>query len=509
MAGGGNTVQPSNPGPGEPGFPDYRQGGVAMKYVKQGYTMLCKHALVLIFLPLAAIGVGKLVTMYETGEIQALWEFAAQTHLQLNMIYAMLSVLVLALGISFSFFNKSKPVYLVDFAVYKPDDSLKMPFDKHMELSRKSGRFDETALEFQEKILTRSGLGQHTYVPKGLHVLPPEITMQNAREEAEDVLYNSVDEALRRTNLKPKDIGILIVNCSLFNPTPSLSAMIINHFKMRSNIVSYNLSGMGCSAGIIAIDLANQMLQLHPNTYALVVSTENITQNWYFGNRRSKLIPNCIFRMGGAAMVLSNRYMDSWRAKYRLATTVRTTAAASDASYKCVYEEEDEAGIRGITLSKDLMAIAGETLKINITTLGPLVLPFSEQFLFFASLILRKVVGKKKMKQYIPDFKLAFDHFCIHTGGRAVIDEIEKQLALSEDLIQPSKATLSRYGNISSSSVWYILAYLETKKGVRRGDRIWQIAFGSGFKCNSAVWHAMRNVKDAREAWIEDDPTVV
>lgn len=86
--------------------------------------------------------------------------------------------------------------------------------------------------------------------------------------------------------VRPKDIGILVVNCSLFNPTPSLAAMVINHFKMRSNIISYNLSGMGCSCSPIAIDLAQQMLQLHPSTYALVLSTENITQNWYFGNNK-------------------------------------------------------------------------------------------------------------------------------------------------------------------------------------------------------------------------------
>ena len=28
---------------------------------------------------------------------------------------------------------------------------------------------------------------------------------------------------------------------------------------------------------------------------------------------------------------------------------------------------------------------------------------------------------------------------------------------------------------------------------LRKGDRIWQIAFGSGFKCNSAVWECKRN----------------
>lgn len=57
-------------------------------------------------------------------------------------------------------------------------------------------------------------------------------------------------------------VDILIVNCSLFNPTPSLSAMIVNHFKMKSNVVSYNLSGMGCSAGVIAISLAKELLQV-------------------------------------------------------------------------------------------------------------------------------------------------------------------------------------------------------------------------------------------------------
>lgn len=62
-------------------------------------------------------------------------------------------------------------------------------------------------------------------------------------------------------------IDILVVNCSLFNPTPSLSAMIVNHFKMKSNIVSYNLSGMGCSAGVIAISLAKELLQARFHSY--------------------------------------------------------------------------------------------------------------------------------------------------------------------------------------------------------------------------------------------------
>ena len=37
------------------------------------------------------------------------------------------------------------------------------------------------------------------------------------------------------------------------------------------------------------------------------------------------------------------------------------------------------------------MTIAGHSLKANITTLAPLVLPISEQLLFFINLVARKV----------------------------------------------------------------------------------------------------------------------
>lgn len=104
-------------------------------------------------------------------------------------------------------------------------------------------------------------------------------------------------------------------------------------------------------------------------------------------------------------------------------------------------QEEDENGEVGVSLSKDLMSVAGDALKTNITTLGPLALPFSEQLLFFLSLVGRKVF-KMNNKPYIPDFKLAFEHFCIHAGGRAVLDELEKNLDLSEWHMEPSRMTL-------------------------------------------------------------------
>ncbi|CAF2064006.1 unnamed protein product [Brassica napus] len=52
------------------------------------------------------------------------------------------------------------------------------------------------------------------------------------------------------------------------------------------------------------------------------------------------------------------------------------------------------------------------------------------------------------------------------------LEAVEKHLKLENEDGEASRSTLYRYGNTSSSSVWYELQYLEA---------VWQIGFGSGF----------------------------
>ena len=54
-------------------------------------------------------------------------------------------------------------------------------------------------------------------------------------------------------------------------------------------------------------------------------------------------------------------------------------------------------------------------MKINLTQLGPLVLPLSEQLKVVHSLIRHKMGGSAP--RYVPSFKSAIHFFCIHAGG--------------------------------------------------------------------------------------------
>ncbi|CAI9095940.1 OLC1v1031984C1 [Oldenlandia corymbosa var. corymbosa] len=63
------------------------------------------------------------------------------------------------------------------------------------------------------------------------------------------------------------------------------------------------------------------------------------------------------------------------------------------------------------------------------------------------------VVGKL----YLPDFIKAFGHFCIHAGGRTVIDAIEEKLGLSKEDGESSRKTLHRFGlfqSVMSYAIW-------------------------------------------------------
>ncbi|KAK8367930.1 hypothetical protein V6Z12_A01G005600 [Gossypium hirsutum] len=385
-------------------------------YVELGYHYLISHLLKLCLFPVMA-AVTIQASRLSLDDIHQMW---------LQLEYNLVSVVVFS------------AIFVFGSTVYEAAD------------------FDESTMEFLRKIMERSGLEDETGAPPSLHCFPPRPSMccsnrVGSVEEAELVMFGALDTPFANINVEPRDVGILVVNCSVFNPTPSLTAMIINKYKIRANIKSFNLSGMGCSAGVIAIGFAKDMLRVHRNNYTVVFSTENMTQNWYSGTEKSMSISNCLFRLGGSAVLLSNKSADRWR-------------------------KEDNVGKFGVSLSKDLMAIAGNALKTNITTLGPLVLPISEKILFFVTLVAKKLFNAKT-KPYVPDFKLAFEHFCIHAGGRGVIDELEKNMQLFQLHVEASRMTLHRFGNTSS---W---------------DRIWQIAFGSGFKCNSAVWLVLKNVK--------------
>ncbi|XP_020242635.1 3-ketoacyl-CoA synthase 11-like, partial [Asparagus officinalis] len=411
----------------------------------------------------------------------------------------LLSFLYCSLVLILSYiFTRPRPVLLLDYSCFLPGHDRKCSYEICEYFVRRSKRFTTKSEEFMRGIYLKSGLGDETYAPPFIFQHDYEAKYTSA-QEAEEGIVTSVDGLLAKTHIDISTVDTVIATCGMFTPCPSLTSLIINHYKLEQHIKTYNLSGMGCSSGVSSIDLAYRILNGSRRIrYILVVITESISLNWYFGDDRSMLVTNCIFRVGTAAALVTNDPKCRARAKFEMVRTLRTHHGSDDASYAAAHQAEDEDGNVGIALKKDLVRVAGEGLRTHIRTLAPWVLPWGE-LLYYAY---RMVVGPKSDKPYTPDFTKAFEHLCVHTGGKAVIESVARLMRFGPAVTEPARMCLHRFGNTSSSLVFYELAYFEAKERVKEGDRVWMLAFGTGFKVCSLVWRALKDSDmDADNPW--------
>ncbi|KAK4751941.1 hypothetical protein SAY87_020739 [Trapa incisa] len=393
-------------------------------------------------------------------------------------------------------------VYLVDYSCFKPRPDRKCTLEACMQFVCRSGLASSQSVEFMQRIWSSSTLSHETYGPS--FIFDPNKGIAHAKlescmEEAREGISSAVDSLFLKTKVSPDRIDTVFVTSGSFSPSPSLSSFVVNRYKMRHDVKTYNLSGMGCSSGILVVDMATRLLGRRGKKpeYALVVITENISSNWYLGDNRSMLVGNCIFRVGCAAVLLTNDRSRRGTAKMELIHSLRTHHGTDDRAYRAAIQEEDEKGNTGVSLTKELVPVAGASLRRHIRILGPKVLPLRQLFLYAYAALSARLDSSKKPT--VPDFTTAFDHFCIHTGGKAVIEQVGRVLRLEDRIMEPSRMTLNRFGNTSSSLVFYELTYFEAKGRIRRGEKLWMLAFGSGFKVGSLVW---RWLKDSS---LEDD----
>ncbi|XP_075097060.1 3-ketoacyl-CoA synthase 17-like [Nicotiana tabacum] len=420
------------------------------------------------------------------------------THLHLFLFFFVCA----SFSLLYYYHTRPHRVFLLNYSCYKPPPHRRCSYQIGESFLLKNVDLVQESIDFMRNIYLKSGLGDETYGPPFIFEEDKMPTLNSANQEAQEGIFSSIDDLLAKTLIDPQSIDIVIVTCGSFSPSPSLSSLILNHYKLRSDVKTYNLSGMGCSSGVISIDFAARVLRGSQKVQnALVVITESITLNWYNGDNRSMLVTNCIFRVGCAAAIISNNPNLFQHAKMELVHSLRTHHGADDSAYKAAFQEEDDKGITGVSLTKDLIRVAGMNLRQHIKILAPCVLPMTQLANYAYSMIMT-ILSQGKSKPVVPDFTKAFDHICIHTGGKAVIDQVGRVLNLSDDVTEPAKMSLNRFGNTSSSLVFYELAYFEAKGRVKKGDKMWMIAFGTGFKVGSLVWKWIQDSKqDSDNPW--------
>ncbi|MEJ7912561.1 MAG: 3-oxoacyl-[acyl-carrier-protein] synthase III C-terminal domain-containing protein, partial [Chitinophagaceae bacterium] len=95
--------------------------------------------------------------------------------------------------------------------------------------------------------------------------------------------------------------------------------------------------------------------------------------------------------------------------------------------------------------------------------------------------IVDKVAAKENLTRN------GFSHWCIHPGGKRVLEAIHKSLHLSNGELSSSYDVLKEFGNLSSATILFVLKEILSKGD--KVDKLFGAAFGPGLTVETFTAH--------------------
>jgi predicted naringenin-chalcone synthase len=232
---------------------------------------------------------------------------------------------------------------------------------------------------------------------------------------------------------------LIVASCTGF-VAPGIDQIIAAELGLADDVERTLVGFMGCYAAVSALRLAHHVVRSEPQARVLVVTVELSSLHLQDEAGIEPLLAMLQFGDGAAAALVTSEPKG-----FGIARPFATTLA--DSSELIRWTIGDSGFV--MQLSGEVPARIAEALRDE----G----------------VRRAMLGDSPAE--------AFDGWAVHAGGRSVLDAVEHGLGLAPDALAESRAVLARYGNMSSSTLPFVLADMLANPERRRGVAL---AFGPG-----------------------------
>ena len=261
-----------------------------------------------------------------------------------------------------------------------------------------------------------------------------------------DAIHDCIDG-----HISPNEITHLItVSCTGMS-APGLDLQIAEALQMPANIFRTSVNFMGCYAAIHALKLASMICQGSQKANVLIVCTELCTLHFQKQYSIDNAASSLLFADGSAAIFLTNN--EDSKLTYHLADFY------SEVAYKGKADMSWKLSQQGFLMT--LSSYVPQLIEEDIAGL------------------IERALDKTGLKVQ------EITHWCIHPGGKKILDVIQKQLHLTDDDLRYSREVLANYGNMSSATILFVL-----QKMIRETDgpaNIFGVAFGPGLTMETFI----------------------
>lgn len=243
---------------------------------------------------------------------------------------------------------------------------------------------------------------------------------------------------------QPHQITHLItVSCTGMS-APGLDLQVMELMDLKKTVFRTSVNFMGCYAAVHALKLADAFCRCDKHARVLIVCTELCTLHFQREATTDNIMSSLLFGDGAAAALLTH------------------DDAEGDGLYlDGFYSEINPKGKRDMAWELSSTGF--------LMTLSGYVPDLIEED--FAAIVERALAGSGGRAD-------AVTHWCIHPGGKKILEAVHKSLGFANGELAPSFGVLNEVGNLSSATVLFVLKKIwQQKEGVKK---VFGAAFGPG-----------------------------
>lgn len=258
----------------------------------------------------------------------------------------------------------------------------------------------------------------------------------------------AIEECIKSAGISENEITDIIFVSTTGLATPSLDALIINKMRLNPHTNRISVFGLGCGGGTSGFAKACTLAKVNPEAVVLFVTVELCSLTFLRNDySKSNFVGSSLFSDGVAACLIMGDKRENVSDR-----KINFVAAESRLYY-------DSLNIMGwdftdhgfkVLFSPGIPALIAGNVRNDVTSF----------------------LAKNELE--LPAIK----NFIFHPGGKKVLKAYEEALAAEGDFLETSREVMKEYGNMSSSTVLYVLERF--LHGYEKGYGL-MMAMGPGF----------------------------
>jgi predicted naringenin-chalcone synthase len=263
-------------------------------------------------------------------------------------------------------------------------------------------------------------------------------------------------QAIRRClegKLDAQDITHLItVSCTGMS-APGLDLELLECLGLPTTIFRTSVNFMGCYAAVHALKLADALCGSQPGSRVLIVCTELCTLHFQQEPTMDNMMSGLLFSDGSAATLV-----------------VSDDQPGKGLRLKTFYSEVGLGGKKDMTWD-----LSSTGFRMTLTSYIPDLIGAD-----FTALVGNALKKSRMSTDHV-------SHWCMHPGGKKILDSIHKSLALTSGHLDKSYEVLQEYGNMSSPTILFVLQRIMETLDYNRPNCIFGAAFGPGLTMETFI----------------------